>query len=562
MSYLYGDSTPSKLEMNFIELLRDAVECCVQVLLADQRIAEGAARTRALDASTTAEIAALQKLGALVPKAFEGTPLGEPASATARCVAAILRSASEIVHTTGAESKATLQAAVTRRDAEAAVEREVFVKAIEALLTKHDLPGMKGDTDATLVGGTRYACRLHVATAFGLSATMELEVPAGHLLERVVRVDRLAERLEVQVPEVAGWLHKEVKLRTQHLEKHHLTAFSRTGAESELGLRLAPDGTGAGYDVTFGGPGEPVRLVRVDEQQKREEPFDAQEADAAKLTALRDKVAAAVAELGRHRTRIVEARLENEPLQGHAKPSLLVERIIAVLVPETREISFRSQSPGELVLRRSLGGDRREEIFLSKKDLKTKIEPLNDRNRALFEALLEGGPLTVETPPAPSPKIEPPPAPSPKIEPAAAGAPPDGLGSSLLRKPLMPTIVPTGQYPPPAESPPAAAHRPATPLYGVPALTPPASSGSAPHPAPTPPAGIPTGAKPALIAEAAAAAAAVNDVTPPPRKTAPVATALDRPPPAAPPPPSVSGEIGGATPDKKRTEPSGPIHTH
>jgi hypothetical protein len=50
-------------------------------------------------------------------------------------------------------------------------------------------------------------------------------------------------------------------------------------------------------------------------------------------------------------------------------------------------------------------------------------------------------------------------------------------------------------------------------------------------------------------------------VTPPPRKTAPLATALDRPPPA-PPPPSVSGEIGGATPDKKRTEPSGPIHTH
>jgi hypothetical protein len=32
MSYLYGDSTPSQLEVNFIEFLRDAVECCVQVL--------------------------------------------------------------------------------------------------------------------------------------------------------------------------------------------------------------------------------------------------------------------------------------------------------------------------------------------------------------------------------------------------------------------------------------------------------------------------------------------------------------------------------------------------
>src|SRR6185312_6386839 len=163
----------SKVELNFIELLRDAVECCVQVLLADERIAEGAARTRAVDASTAAEIAALQKLGGLVPKAFEGAPGGDPASATGRCAAAILRSAAEIVQAATAESQATLAAAVTRRDAEAAVEREVFVKALEALLLKHDLPGTKSDTDVTLVGGTRYACRLHVGTAFGPGASLE-----------------------------------------------------------------------------------------------------------------------------------------------------------------------------------------------------------------------------------------------------------------------------------------------------------------------------------------------------------------------------------------------------
>jgi hypothetical protein len=512
-------------------------------LLADQRIAEGAARTRALEASATAEIARLQKVGALVPKAFEGTPVGEPASATARCVAEIARSAADIVRAATAAEAATLEAAVTRRDAEAALEREAAVRALEALLIKHDLPEMTSDSDMRLAAGGRYACRLLLTTPFGLDAMMTLEVPAGHLLERVVRVDRLAERLDVQVPEIAGWLHKEVKLRAQHLEKHHLVAFARGPAGSTLGLRLGPDGTGPGYDLTFGSSDdEPVRLVRVDEQQKREEAFEARDADVPKLVGLRDKIAAAVSELGRHRTKILEAKLEGEALQGHAKPSLLVERLIAVLVPETREISARSQSPGELVLRRLLGGDRREEIFLSKRDLQTKLEPLDERHRALFDSLLRDG--------ASPGRIEPPPAPAPRPEPAGAAAA-DGAAPSDIRKTLSPQpIQKSAAAPAPSPS------RLPTPSYGIPSLT------SLTQPPPPPP---PAAAgKPSSISEALRAAPTTDDA--PPRKTAPLelraaerssATALDRPPPS-PPPASVAGEIGGAPDEKKVAEPSSP----
>ena len=439
MSYLYGDSTPSQLEVNYIEFLRDAVECCARVLLADQHIAEGAARTHVLEAETTAEIARLQKVGALVPKAFEGTPVGDAASATARCVGEVVRAAADIVRAAAAEANAGFEAAIDRRDAEAAVEREVFIKALEALLIKHDLPEMTSQTNVSWVEGARYACRLHLATPFGLQAALELEVPAGHLLERVVRIDRLAERLEIEVPEISGWLHKELKLRTQHLEKHHFMGLSSGPAGSTLHLRLPPDGTGPGYDVTFEDPDGPVRLVRVDEQQKREEPFEAQQADVPKLRALREKIGAALGELARHRTKIVEAKLDGESLQGHPKPTLLVERLIAVLVPETREIAARSQSRSELVLRRSLGGDRREEIFLSRQDLTLKLEPLNDRNRALFDSLFaEGGAGT------PASRGEPPPVPPPRAAPPAKS--------------------PTASAPP---SSPAPAPRVLTPLYGV-----------------------------------------------------------------------------------------------
>ncbi len=560
MSYLYGDSTPSKLEVNFVEFLRDAVECCVQVLLADQRIAAGAARTRALEAATDAEVARLQKVGALVPKAFEGTPVGDPASATARCVATIVRSAADIVRAAAAEESANLQVAVDRRDAEAVVEREVFVKAIEALLIKHDLPDMTSDTNVSLVGGAGYACRLHVATAFGLEAALELEVPAGHLFERVVRLDRLEERLDVQVPEMAGWLHKEVKLRTQHLDKHHLAAFSSGAAGSRLQLRLAPDGTGPGYDIRFVDDGHPIHLVRVDEQQQRDEPFDAEPADVPKLRALRAKVGAAVTELARHRRKIVEVKLDGESLQSHSKPTLLVERLIAILVPETREIAARSQSPGELVLRRSLGGDRREEIFLSRQDLTVKLEPLNDRNRALFDSLLlEGGVAASrgEPPPAPPPRAEPP------AKPPADGHAPSPRGRTPT-PPAVPALAATGEGTR-AESPPKGAlstlpaPSPPTPPPVRPAAPP--TSGSHPHVS-TPLYGVPpliASQKPTPSTGSARATPAGGDTPPrapaPPERPGPPRPSpgtLDRPPPTA-----VAGELGSA-PEEKRAGQNGP----
>jgi hypothetical protein len=483
MGYLYGDSTPSQLEVNFIEFLRDAVECCVQVLLADQRNGEGAAHTRALEVAAAAEIARLEKAGALVPKALEATSIGDSSSATGRCVAEIVRSAADIVRAAVEAESANVQAAINRRDAEAAVERAVFAKALETLLIKHDLPEMTSDASIALVGGTRYACRLHIRTAFGLEAAMELEVPAGHLLERVVRVDRLAERLEVQVPEMAGWLHKEIKLRTQHLEKHHLFSFSSGRRESTLQLRVAPDGMGPGYDVIFANEGGPIRLVRVDEQQKREESFDVQEGDGPKLSALREKIGAAIGELARHRTKLVEAKLDGEPLQSHPTPTLLVERLIAVLVPETREIAARSQSRSELVLRRSLGGDRREEIFLSRQDLELKLEPLSDRNRALFDTLLlEGG--------APVNRSEPPPPPPPRAETARPATTPVSVSPSRIPTPLY-GVSPLSASPKPTTSPEPARDRPsATALDRLPPAAATGETGGAPEalrPAPSGP---------------------------------------------------------------------------
>jgi hypothetical protein len=215
---------------------------------------------------------------------------------------------------------------------------------------------------------------------------VDLEVPANNLFDRVVRIDRLTERLDIQAPEVGGWMRKEVKKRPQHLEKHHITEFANGAEAGTLKLRVGPDGTGPGFDVLFSSQAPRVSMVRVGEQQD-EQPFEVDDEDAKKLLALQAKLSKATAELAGHRRRLVDARLDGEPMRTHAKPSLLAERLIANMAPVAQEISARSHSPGELILRRLLSGDRREEIFLSKAELKQKLEHLTDPNRALFDPL-------------------------------------------------------------------------------------------------------------------------------------------------------------------------------
>ena len=448
MSYLYGDSTPSDLEGNYIEFLRDAVEFCVQVLLSDQRIVQGKSQTRSLEHATVAEVERLQKLGPLVAKAFEGTSMGAAESPTARCAAAISKSASDLVRAEAIRMRDALDSEIAKRDASALQEREGCVKALEALVVKHDLPGAVSDVRIALVAGGRYAGRARMKTGFGLEAILDLDIPANNLFDRVIRVDRLTEKLDIQAPEIGGWMRKEVKRRPQHLERHHITEFAGGVDGGSLKLRVGPDGTGAGFDVLFSKEAPRVRMVRVAEQPDAggEQPFDVDDEDARKLIALHAKLVKAAAELASHRRRVLDAKLDGEAMRTHAKPTLLAERLIANMAPVVQEIAARSHSPGELILRKLLSGDRREEIFLSKAELKLKLEHLTDANRALFDPLW-ANPLPAAAVPVKAAASESAPVAAAAAAPPAAHAqtvryrPTPSLGTPQLNTSSAPTAV-------------------------------------------------------------------------------------------------------------------------
>jgi hypothetical protein len=215
-----------------------------------------------------------------------------------------------------------------------------------------------------------------------------LQVAPSHALAHVLRIERIAERLEVEAPEEAGWIRKETKIRAQRFDRFYLSDLKIEPSETTMKLRAAPDGSGAGFDLLFTHEPRRVRLIRVFEAgDTPESPYDALGEDVVKLQALHDDVVAMARSLGEHKKSLVSASLDGTPLQQLEAPRELVERIVENIAPTVQEIAKRSLTRGELVLKRLLGDNHREELFVSKAELAQKVEALPVALQRAFEPL-------------------------------------------------------------------------------------------------------------------------------------------------------------------------------
>jgi hypothetical protein len=418
MSYLFGDATPSQLQSNFIDFLRDALDFGVKVLTADEHLRQGVTRGGELSRGADVEITRLEALAGTVVDAVAPTIAAGTDSATGKCAEAIAQSAANLTRGEIERVRANLATELGRIEALAQQERGNCVLALQELILKHDLPEMTFDIKLEQQDGTRYRARVHARTSYGVEADIDVEIPASHQLAHVLRLDKIVDRLEVQAPESGGWLRKEVKLRPQRLDKEYVTELFLSSTDATLKLRTSADGSGAGFDVAVRGESPRVRMVRVGEGELP--PFDLADVDAGKMVHLREQLAGFCAELLTHRRALHDARVDGHPLRTLESPRQVVERLIEAMAPTVQEIAKRSLSPSELVLKRQLGDGRREEIFISKDSLKEKLAPLPPSLRALFAPLG----LADFTVASSAPASKPPSAPQPAARAAASHTPP------------------------------------------------------------------------------------------------------------------------------------------
>jgi hypothetical protein len=386
MSYLYGDSTPSPLEVNFVDFLGDCLDFCAHVLDSTENLRREAEKGEGLRRKARTEAQRLEALASSVAEAVKDVSSTHDSHA-ANCAIAIVRATSDLVRKEVEQVNALLDGELSKLDALAVSERMSCEKALETLLLRHDLPRTKKILSLKAQANGPYTARVRMSTPFGVAASLDLDVPASHMFGRVIRVDRIIERLEVEAPDVGGWLHKEVKMRPQRLEKLHVIHLEFAIEERSAKLRAGADGSGPGFDIFVRAEGPEVKLARIGDRDAGDVPFDVRDSDATSLLAFLDKLEAPALELLGHRKAVIEATLDDRPLRDHDGPGVLAERLITAVAPVTQEIARRSPSATELVLKRLVAGGRREEIFVTKADLRKKIAHLSPAQRALFDPL-------------------------------------------------------------------------------------------------------------------------------------------------------------------------------
>lgn len=397
MNYLYGDSTESTLRSNFLELLRDAIDFAVFVLQADEGIKAGKAKIAQLSEEATAELARLDAFATGVSGAIDAGEKGEPGSPTALCAAQVADLLAGAQRATADAIRAKLAADIAAIEAEEAASRSACHDALFAFLNPHGADDAQTTRRLALLETGSYDATLAGQSSFGIDWLFELRIPEDNLWAQPVRLERIAPHIEISAPQVTGWISKEVKVKPQRLERHTATELTTNGTRTFVKLRVEA-AVETGFDVEIdGGVVRATRIGAADDASIG--PFELAEADAVTLADIVEKLTAAASQL--RNARLIEANVDTTPFRAVPTFVPVVERLVAVLTPVVHEIAKRSLQPTELVLRRALADDRREEFFVTKSTLRDKYAVLPPPLRSLFAPLG----FDAQHPPSQPPKI-------------------------------------------------------------------------------------------------------------------------------------------------------------
>jgi hypothetical protein len=388
MSYLYGDSTTFPYDIDYIDLARHAVDCSMQLLSAQHAIASALAREETENQARNKELTRLGSIADAIETAL--TPfLGAESELTVRAAARAMERARDSLDEARAEGER--RAADAASHAQHVIQRasESAHRALEAFMVRHDVPETELGLSLQCSSEQGYGGEVSIRSPFGVNAGFALRIADGHPWARPRRVSDLVPGIEVHVPQPSGWISRRVEMAPIKLDRMFLNAVRVAGTELELVLRKSATG-GSGYRCAVDLRGERgVLLAPLDEtgNADADPPLLLEHDDSARMLELAQRVLDSIHGLTAARGNMSSVAFDGQPLSEMEWPEGVALRLLGQLAPTVQEIARRSGAPGEWVLRRDVGGGRREELYVTKAELWERLLVLPPERRAPFVAL-------------------------------------------------------------------------------------------------------------------------------------------------------------------------------
>jgi hypothetical protein len=405
MGHVFGDSTPFPYDVNFIEQIRQVVECGVALMRSQEMMKDARAATVTIEQSRKAERARMNAMSdalKLTMTAFSSAS----AERVARAAHRILDAARSVIE--GELASLDGQVVDTEQRGRGAIERakDEAYRALETFALNHDLPNTELSL-RLLAAEEAYAGTVVVQTPFGLEAVFSLAIPTAHAWGKPRRVIELSGSTEVHLPAETGLFSKKVTVQPFKLDKLFIAEVARSAERALVTLRKGPR-SGSGYELEHHPAEHRVLLRRLGEDGALEANSEVMELSGEDLVHAERRwarVAASTADLPERRQSMTTANFDGKDLREFEEPRDILVKLINVVAPVVQEIANRSGAPGELVLRRDSGEGRREEIYITKAELHEKVMSLPPAARAIFDPLeLSDGPRSPRAP-APSEPI-------------------------------------------------------------------------------------------------------------------------------------------------------------
>ena len=405
MGHVYGDSTTFPYDINFVELIRHAVDCGVTLMASQHSIATAVDRSGNFDQLRKQERARLDAMSDAVKLTMTAF-MSSQSERMVRTASRVLETARAVIESElqSLEGQASGEISNTRGTVDRA--RETSFRAVEAFVLRHDLPNTSVGL-RLLAGEESYSGQALVATPFGIEAVFALAIPPAHDWGKIRRVAELSAGTEVHIPQESGWLSKRVAVAPVKLDKLVVTEVAMASDRSLITLRKGPR-SGAGFQIEVTADAQPkatIRRLAEDGSPTPDPVIELDGEDAMHAMRLWNRVVDSTHDLGMRRQSMTTATFDGKPLREIEDPAAIATKLINVLAPIVQEIARRSGAPGELVLRRDLGEGRREEIYITKAELNEKVLTLPVTLRPVFDPFeLSEGPRSPRAP-APSEPI-------------------------------------------------------------------------------------------------------------------------------------------------------------
>ncbi|MBK8481658.1 MAG: hypothetical protein IPL40_10845 [Proteobacteria bacterium] len=396
MAFLYGDSTPFPLEENFIDTLRNATDICIALLRADEAL-DGIQRSvEEEQQAAERDLRGVERLVTSVNQVLEPQVASSAGSSYVQGVCGrLLQTAQSVVDNAAKDVVARRDAAVRQAESKMAAERARIPQALERFLLAHEIPGTqwsiswitrRGTTQQTQ-GPTQANAWALARTPIGLEATFELDVGQSPLWARPFKLGDLKQEVAIQLPHKGGWLDRGTSLREERLDRMFVTEVNLTPQRASVVLRRGVRPLGPGYELTISPDGKaPPEIKPIGEEgaAASDDKLVLEGLDAAAISDLWTMIEARLLPLVGKRVRLAQALLEGLPLAEIKSPAKVAQTLIHVTAPFVREMGRRSPVPGELVLKRQVEDGRREEMFISIRELTDKFATLTPERQSFF----------------------------------------------------------------------------------------------------------------------------------------------------------------------------------